>query len=190
VKAAPKRWLSVASLYTVAGLVASAIVGTVLGLLGWLTNALIPFFHLVIGYMIVTLSTAYLLREVNILNVPFPQTKRQTADFLASRLGMHLTALMWGFDLGLFFTTRMTLSATWVLACVLVWQGRPDVAIAAMTAYWLGRALSVWAGPWLLGRESGITCVLEIDRQMRYFPVLNVLVLVALIVQAMANLIH
>jgi len=156
------------SLYTIAGLVSSAAVGAILsGIgLGLAEVADRETFRaaLTVGGVVL------LLREAGLISLPLPQATRQTKSFTGSRVAWLRSAAFWGFDLGMLFTTRITLSGVWLVVGIVVLNASPVFGIALLGAYWAGRASSAWSGPWLTAGDSGVLWVHEFAR---YRPVLH-----------------
>jgi hypothetical protein len=94
-------------------------------------------------------------REWSILSFKLPERKRQTEKFWAHEFGFAGASLLWGLHIGLGFFTRITYSGFWLLAAIALAIGDPFFGAALMSAYWLGRALSVWVAPLLLKPETG-----------------------------------
>lgn len=134
--------------YTVAGGVASALVGAGLSLLG---RALLPA-GLGRGAVAITfaVTATAAARELGWISLPLPQWRRQTRDVWAKRFRGPVTAAFWGFDLGLLFTTWFTLSGVWCLIAVALLSRDPAFAVSLLLVYWAGRALSVWLTPLML----------------------------------------
>ncbi len=94
-------------------------------------------------------------REWNILSFGLPERKLQTEKFWAHQFGFVGASLLWGLHIGLGFFTRITYGGFWLLAAIALSLGDPVFGAAMMSAYWLGRALSVWVAPLLLRSETG-----------------------------------
>lgn len=148
------RWLINVIAYTLAGASTSAFIGATLGLLG---GAVLPAEIGLPAILIpITVGLLAIARELHVVAVPLPQIARQTRDVWAKSAGGTCAAIRWGLDLGLVFTTWFTFPGIWLLAAVAVVMAEPGFGAALFTAYWVGRALSVWVGPLLLrhGRET------------------------------------
>jgi hypothetical protein len=142
------RWLGNVTAYSLAGAATSALVGAALGFAGQVllpAGAIVPWVTAagVVGLLAVA-------RTLGVTAIPFPQPTRQTNDVWAKRMSPTAAAIAWGLDLGLVFTTRLTFPGTWFLAVVAFVGRAPGVGAALLTAYWVGRALSVWIGPSLM----------------------------------------
>jgi len=138
--------------YTLAGALTSVLLGAGLGLVGALTlpdDMAVP-----AGLLGLAVATVAMARELGVVAVPLPQLGRQTQGMWAKSYGFTAAALLWGLDLGLVFTTWLTLSGAWVLALAAFLVGKPLFGAALFGAYWLGRALSVWVGPLLMERAT------------------------------------
>ncbi len=144
----PREWLVNVAAYSVAGGVTSLAVGA---LLGWLGHTLLPEPISRIGLLVaMAIGIIAIARELGWIAVPLPQLKRQTQRTWAMRFPSTVTAILWGLDLGLFFTTWFTFAGDWLLVIVAIITREPAYGAVLFSAYWLGRALSVWIAPLLL----------------------------------------
>lgn len=144
------RWLGNVAAYTVAGAIASGLVGGTLATLGMLF--LPPDGALPAMVVALTVATAALARELG-LPLPLPQPRRQTRDTWAKFPGGPAAGVLWGLDLGLVFTTWFTFSGVWLLVVLATLAQRPALGATLFVAYWVGRALSVWVAP-LLAQDA------------------------------------
>jgi len=156
-----KLWTQSVVGYTFAGLVSATVVGATLGLLGrWLGQLLPreePF--LVVG----VLSLVLVVRELGWISFPLPSRRRQTERTWANQFGFRAAAIMWGFDIGLGFSTWVQYGGFWMVVAVILAAGDSGYGAVLLGSYWLGRALPVWFSPWLL-REDWIFSTLFEDR--------------------------
>lgn len=143
-----RTWYECAGLYTLAGLVASASVGAALGHLGNAAGASLARVESVV--VLAVLAVAIAVRESEVIRFPWPQARRMSRGAWARRWGIRRASLLWGLDIGSFFTTWMTFLGAWWLVAAAVCSGRPAFAAAIFGAHWLGRALVVWLGPALV----------------------------------------
>jgi hypothetical protein len=153
--------------YTLAGSLTSVLLGAGLGLAGAL--ALPKDVGLPAGLLGLGIASLALARELGVVAIPLPQIGRQTQGMWAKSYGFTAAALLWGLDLGLVFTTWLTLSGAWVLALAAFLVGEPVFGAALFGAYWLGRALSVWVGPLLMERATdtpGLLATLYAERRL------------------------
>jgi hypothetical protein len=138
--------------YTLAGGLTSVLVGGGLGLVGGLAlPGDVGFAAALLGLAVAAIAIA---RELGLVAIPLPQLGRQTEGMWAKSYGFTAAALLWGLDLGLVFTTWLTLSGVWVLAVVAFVVGKAWFGAALFAGYWLGRALSVWVAPLLMERAT------------------------------------
>lgn len=141
-------WYKAALAYTIAGLVSSMTVGYLLGTVGMLAG-----FEEVsspVGLALIGLVVSYsVLREGMGLSLPLPQAKRSSRSSFA-RLGQPTAAVLWGLDVGSFFSTWLTFAGAWWLVAVGVSSGSPLLAAAILGAHWLGRSALVWLGRWII----------------------------------------
>lgn len=149
-----KRWIVDTTAYNLAGGVASAAIGSALGQLG-------DMFALELsgrrGLLIVLAVAVFALaRELGVLPLPLPQSRRQTRDTWARMFPSTVAAALWGLDVGLVFTTRLTFAGVWLLVVVAILASSPAFGATLFATYWLGRSLSVWLAPLLL-RDASAT---------------------------------
>lgn len=168
-------------IYTVAGSLSSLFVGSLLGLLGkWVSAIGFGEFGLWFALAIALLA---IVRELGWVSYPIPQLKRQTKDLWARIFPRKIAAMLWGLDLGLTFSTRITFSGVWVLVIVTILIGKPAFGAALFVLYWLGRALSLWIAPLLMPDSSSTDWVLEgIYRQYSLFRRIHVFGLVITVI--------
>lgn len=154
------RWLLNATAYTVAGSLASGSVGATVGWLGGLLNpGLSSWLGIIVALAIGLIAFA---REVGWISFPLPQLRRQTKEFWGKVFPGSVAAILWGLDLGLTFTTRLTFSGVWLVAGVAVIIGEPSFGAALFLLYWLGRALSVWIAPLLMPDANATPWVMDV----------------------------
>ncbi len=150
----PREWLVNVAAYSVAGGVTSLAVGA---LLGWLGRALLPEPISRTGLLVaVVVGIIAIARELGWIVLPLPQLRRQTQRTWAMRFPSTVTAVLWGLDLGLFFTTWFTFAGDWLLVIVAIIARDPAYGAVLFSAYWLGRVLSVWFAP-LLSQDARAT---------------------------------
>lgn len=153
-----RKWLTNVTALTFAGSMTSAIVGALLGSLrGLLSPAPVGKFGILIAIAVAFIA---MVRELGWLSFPLPQWARQTNGRWAS-FSSTLAAILWGFDLGLIFTTWLTFSGVWLLVVVTILVGEPIFGAALFVLYWLGRALSVWVAPLLMLDPSTTSELME-----------------------------
>ena len=86
-------------------------------------------------------------REWGWIRFELPERKRQTEKGWAHEFGFVTASAMWGFHIGIGFTTYMTHGGFWVLVAMALAVGEPTYGAVLMLVYWLGRAMSVWMSP-------------------------------------------
>lgn len=146
--ASKRTWYTATVAYTLAGLAASASIGLVLGTLGLLAG--FDGISAPAGVVIVaTLAVYALLRDGLGIQLPLLQAKRSSRMAFA-RLGQPTAAVLWGLDVGSFFSTWLTYAGAWWLVAVGVCTGNVWFAAALFGAHWLGRSSLVWLGRWMI----------------------------------------
>jgi hypothetical protein len=134
--------------FTVAGAAASIAVGALIGYLG----ALVFLDEIRVEAMLAMalLATLAVARDLGYVSIPFPQPRRQTREVWGKLYPRPVGAILWGFDLGLVFTTRFTFSGPAVLLALALSVASPLFGATLLATHWLGRASTVWLGPSLL----------------------------------------
>jgi hypothetical protein len=159
VAGAKKQWLLNMLAYTGAGLAASMLIGTGLG---WVGGLLMPppigKFRLL---LMIAIALAAITRELGWTTLPLPQLKRQTKDIWVRVFPRTVASALWGFDLGLTFTTYLTFSGVWLLFATAISAGQIGFGAALFAMYWLGRTLSVWVAPLLMPDASATPRLLD-----------------------------
>ena len=160
-----------------AGAFASIFVGAGIG---WAGRLFVPLqngrWGLLIAMVVAILA---LIRELNWIAIPLPQLGRQTKDYWAKRYPGFVVSTLWGFDLGLVFTTWLTFSGVWVIVVMAFFYGEPTYGLILFLAYWLGRVLSVWLAPLLMVDASATPQLMEnIHNHYQFFQRVHVLGLI------------
>lgn len=141
-------WLRSVSAYTLGGTIAAGLVGASAGWVGTGLRGLIdPRWLLVVA---AATGAWVILREGRFRSWPMPQLRRQTPEDLRVRYGAPVAAGLWGFDLGLVFSTWLTFAGPWFLLAVTIAIGDPVAGMALFIAHWLARAAWLWLSAWLL----------------------------------------
>lgn len=180
-------WLGQVSLYTLGGLVTSVLVGAGLGAGGGLV---IPAGTRPLG-IVVALVVAVLAasRELGWVRFPLPEPKRQTKDLWAKTFSRPVAATLWGLDLGLLVSTRLTFAGAWLVLLLAALTESPRLGATLTAAYWLGRALPVWIAPLLFENASSTHRVLaELDRHRLWYRMVHVLGLGLMVAMLSATL--
>ncbi len=99
---------------------------------------------------LVALGLVVAAREFGMLAVPLPQMHRATRDEWARRWSHRRAALLWGLDIGSFFSTWLTFSGAWWVVAVALLCGDSAFAASLFASWWLARSLTVWSGPLLV----------------------------------------
>lgn len=160
----PFHWVKTLVVYSLAGSLSSSMVGA---LIGWFGDALVPH-HTVVWSTGVVLIVAVvtMVRELGWITMPLPQLHRQTKDIWAKIFPRNVAAALWGFDLGLIFSTWLTFSGVWLLASVTFMLGDEQFGVLIFVTYWLGRVLSVWLLPLLMQNAAATPDILaDLTRQ-------------------------
>jgi len=142
--------------HLLAYLVGSTLVGGLLGAVGALLTpqAATPTRTLAVLGATGVAALLYGLGELSLLRVPTPRVRRQVPSGL--RLTMRrrkLMAVVYGFELGVGFTTYVTATTFYVVALWIVLAGSPLLGVLTMMGFGLGRAVPML----MLSRYRGDT---------------------------------
>jgi len=172
-----KDWLVEVTIYTLAGLVTSTFVGSTLA---WLGESFLPEQVNKSGLLVALVAAVVAAaRELEWISFPLPQLKRQTKEFWGKFFPGRIAAMLWGFDLGFIFTTRLTFAGVWFLTVVSVLVGEPLFGGLLFGLYWLGRSLSVWLAPTLMPNAGATPQILgAIYGQYQLFQRIHVIGLI------------
>jgi hypothetical protein len=100
------------------------------------------------------IALAVAARELDLIAIPLIQARRASNGTWVKLWGQPAAAILWGIDIGLYFTTWLTYAGAWWLAAVALLSGDPQLAAALFAAFWFGRTLPIWIGPWLLSSAT------------------------------------
>ena len=148
-------------LFTLAAILAAAVFGAALGLVGSAVG----------GRGVVALAAALAgvgaLRELGLLRVPLPQSRRQVPERWWAELPLPLWASGYGAGLGIGVFTFQPVATFWIACAAAVALGRPLAAAACFSGYGAGRALMV-----VLPRRGAAEPGAAAERLVRRRPVL------------------
>jgi hypothetical protein len=141
-------WLRSVSAYTLGGIAAAGLVGACAGWIGSRLSIIVPPAWLLGAAALVGVVVG--IRESVGRAWPLPQLRRQTPEDLRVRHSAPVAAAIWGFDLGLVFSTWLSFAGPWFLLALAVAVGEPLVGVALFVAHWLARAAWLWLAAYLL----------------------------------------
>lgn len=152
--------------YGAAGTASSVALGYLLGAFGeWAGTAsrhgLLP----TTGLVLMSLALARMAGA----RIPLPQIRRVSDRRWAMRLPSAVASALWGLDIGLFATTRISLLGAWLVPVSCIALGDPWSAAALFVTYWLGRLASTVAAPMFVRRTDAVALLAEIDAQQQAF---------------------
>ena len=163
-------------MFTLAGMVTSAVVGVLTVLTGRLVVPDgFPGLVAIVGTFVALLV---IVRELEWAPIPLPQLKRQTEDAWARRFGFGSTAAatLWGLDLGLIFSHLLTFSGVWLIFVIALVMEDLAFGMALFIAYWLGKALPVWIAPLLMKEDTTVPQLMdEVVQQTGLFRKVHIL---------------
>jgi len=145
-----RQWLLPVFLYALGSLTGAVLVGMAVGFLGSLLKLGQRESYILIGIAFIGILLA--LSDFEIAGMHTPTLRRQTCSAWRRDLGPSLSALLWGFDLGLGFSTIRVASLYWVLLLVIFVLGSPAIGAAILVGYGLAIPLNLGIGIVLLER--------------------------------------
>ena len=177
------HYLRSLALHAVGATLAAALVGTIAGTIGmvagapWGTGGLIA---------VAVAALVYSLREVLGLPVPVPDRHRQVPLWWRSFYSPPVTAVLYGFGLGIGYLTYLSFGTYFVVTIAAFLSGSPLIGAALCAPFGLTRAVSVvlanrGAGE---GRISGIDRVDDLATT-RWPKAVNALVLAGVALSAL-----
>ena len=138
-------WLMAVSAYTSGGIVSALCVGTSVELASTLLPSLMSGFLLLVTLV---LCIALIGRDVGLFDIWIPQRRRQTNKVWAHQFGLVPAAAMWGFHIGIGFTTVISHGGVYVVAALsLALDG--TYARYLLVLFWIARTVPIWVSPWL-----------------------------------------
>jgi hypothetical protein len=112
-------------------------------------------------------ALAIAMRALEWVSFPIPQVRRQTNGRWAKVFPWPMAAAVWGFDVGLGLSTWMVFGGLWVVVCLAILLQSVVLGVLLFTFFWLGRALPVWIGPFLVSSSSATIEALALIRSER-----------------------
>lgn len=176
-----ERWVRLAT-FAVGGAISSVLVASVIALVG---RALVPSHASWLAPVSLGVALLSLAREGG-APVPLPQLRRQTQRIWAMRLPAPVVPALWGLDVGLFFSTRITWLGAWLVPALALIGGDGAWAVGLFLAYWCGRTSAVLIAPVLAPRAGTAELLGVLDAShasMRYVYLATLLVVIAVSVE-------
>ena len=155
------RYLTAVAFFAFGAVVAAGLVGLIAGTVGMLVGA--PWGTA--GWIVIAVAALiYALREVLKLPIPVPDRHQQVPLWWRSFYSQRVTALLYGFGLGLGYLTYLSYGTYFVVTIAAFSWGDPLLGAALCAPFGLGRALSVLIANRRLDNEqpSGIDTVDEL----------------------------
>jgi cytochrome c biogenesis protein CcdA len=149
VKVAPRSWIWSVLAYTLSGAASAWGVGALVGWAGHVVGAK------ACCWAVVPLAIVLALRELGWIRFRLPERGRQTEKVWAHEFGFTVASAMWGFHIGLGFTTYVKYGGFWVLVAMILSSENPVYGALVMLLYWFGRATPVWIAPLIQETHDG-----------------------------------
>lgn len=147
-----REWGGPFGAYVAGALLSSAILGTILGILGsiflshqWELAALI-------GIAIIGIGLA--LCDLGIGGTKTPTLRRQTCPIWWRTFRRSQAAFLWGLDLGLGFTTIRIASLYWIIFLIVFVLASPLLGAVILSGYGLALVINLSTGIWLLEHKD------------------------------------
>lgn len=151
------RYYVAVALFACGAMLAAALVGFFAGAVGALAGA--PWG--MTGWVVVAVAAlVYALREIFNLPIPIPDRHQQVPLWWRSFYSQRVTAVLYGFGLGLGYLTYLSFGTYFVVTIAAFVTGEPLVGLALCVPFGLGRALSVL----IANRGAGVERPSGIDR--------------------------
>lgn len=165
----PTRFVRDLLVYSTSGVIASMSIGYSAAQLGrFVLPANSPSLAPVAGLTVIALA---LIRESGRVAVPLPQLRRVSDRRWAMSLPVVAALALWGFDIGLFVTTRVSLLGAWLVPILAVVSRDTAFATALFATYWLGRVASTVVVPLVLRQHDAATLTTELAARRDVFRV-------------------
>jgi hypothetical protein len=139
-----KQWLPLLALYTLGSSLAAMLVGAIVGLLGsavmksqWRSPALLG---------VAIIGIVFALSDFEIVGMHTLTFRRQTCPVWWRDFGPLLATALWGFDLGLGFSTIRVASLYWIVLLVIFILASPVRGAAILAGYGLALSLNLGIG--------------------------------------------
>lgn len=146
----PHIWLRVIALYALGAVTGAVLTGTTVGFLGSLLEVGQRRSLALVGIAIIGIILA--LADFGVGGTRTPTFHRQTCPAWWRAFGHARTALLWGFDLGLGFTTIRLASLYWVMLLVVFAIASPGEGAALLVGYGFALPLNLSIGILLFKR--------------------------------------
>jgi hypothetical protein len=124
------------AVFSLGAIVGAAITGALLGLLGAAAQALVD--ERVLAVAVGVAGCVLLLADLGFLGLRSPTLRRQTCSTWYRERGARTTWALWGFDLGLGFSTIRLSSLYWLMALFVAAFVSPVLAPLVLAFYGLG----------------------------------------------------
>ncbi len=148
------RWLLATSLYTVACVSTSLLLGAILGTLGYLMRRIACGAAIcgsvsaigegVVGFM----AVAYALSDVGVMHLPRPTLMRAVPVTWWRAWGPYRAAVAYGAALGIGVTTRIAFGTFYILCALCLLRGDIVYGTLLMGTYGAARALVIYPASW------------------------------------------
>lgn len=162
-----RRYIAAVALHTGAAAASGALIGTLLGAIGWIAGA--PWGgagHLVVA----AIAAAYLLREAAGVPVPLPQARRQVPEWWRRFYSPPTAAALYGAGLGIGFFTYLSFGTYAAVAAGVIAAGSPAQGAVVCGVFGLARGLTPAIGAFARDEDDAADIVDRLGRTGRGAP--------------------
>ena len=163
----PTDWLGPLSAYAIGALVSSTALGALLGTVG---AVIFPRLGSTATIVVAVFGIALAMCDFGVAGAHTPTLHRQTYPVWWRTFGRTPALFLWGFDLGLGFTTIRVASLYWIVALIVVALASPLVGATILGAYGVALVLNLTIATWVLEcRDRSVAstvCILRLDKPL------------------------
>jgi cytochrome c biogenesis protein CcdA len=135
------RWAPTFATHALGYAIGALMLGGMLGLVGWLLFAQVPFNYVVIGLSVLALG--YGAHQLGFLKMPYPQRRAQVPHDARFRFRSSVIGLLYGYALGMNYLTYVQTPILYIVTGVALFSADVTAAIAVIAIFNIGRCLPV-----------------------------------------------
>lgn len=135
------RWAPTFATHALGYAIGALMLGGMLGLVGWLFFAQVPFNYVVAGLSV--LSLGYGAHQLGFLKMPYPQRRAQVPHDARFRFRSSVIGLLYGYALGMNYLTYVQTPILYIVTGVALFSADITTAIAVIAIFNIGRCLPV-----------------------------------------------
>lgn len=135
------RWTPTFVTHVLGYAIGALMLGGLLGLLGWLLFASVPFNYVVAGLSVLALG--YGAHQLGFLKMPYPQRRAQVPHDARFRFRSSVIGLLYGYALGMNYLTYVQTPILYIVTGVALFVADIQTAIVVIAIFNVGRCLPV-----------------------------------------------